>query len=244
MKLHRITQDLLDTNHRWSILFIGCGGTGSHMLNNLAMINKGLEFHHNRSIYVTAMDPDNVEEQNIGRQLFSEADIGKNKADILIQRINRFYGLDWDAKGKEFYEREFYSPIDFVISAVDNVRTRKAIRNYFMLKMTNRDFVYPYMYWLDMGNDYSSGQVILGYRSKDGNKLPDFFDEFGEDIEENKNEPSCSAVESLAKQDMFINKIIADFSANMLWKLLTDFTLEYRGMYINIETLEINHIPV
>lgn len=49
---------------------------------------------------VTVLDPDTVTEANIGRQLFSEAETGLNKAVALVTRINWFFGYTWEAKGE------------------------------------------------------------------------------------------------------------------------------------------------
>ena len=46
---------------------------------------------------VTLYDPDIVSGTNIGRQLFSDSDIGLNKAKCLITRVNNFFGNDWRA---------------------------------------------------------------------------------------------------------------------------------------------------
>ena len=45
-----------------------------------------------------AFDPDTVSASNLGRQLFTEAEIGQNKAIILVNRLNTVFGLDWEGQ--------------------------------------------------------------------------------------------------------------------------------------------------
>ena len=49
-------------------------------------------------LHLTAFDPDTVTEANIGRQLFSETELGLNKATALVTRVNRFFGYAWEAR--------------------------------------------------------------------------------------------------------------------------------------------------
>ena len=53
-------------------------------------------------LHVTVFDPDTVSQANIGRQLFSETELGLNKAVSLVTRINRFFGYAWTAEPKCF----------------------------------------------------------------------------------------------------------------------------------------------
>lgn len=42
---------------------------------------------------IVLIDPDKVEQKNVGRQLYVEADVGQAKADILMRRFNM--ALSW-----------------------------------------------------------------------------------------------------------------------------------------------------
>jgi PRTRC genetic system ThiF family protein len=235
MKWHYLLKSFTN-NHRIEVGLIGCGGTGSHVLTNLAMINEGLKHHGRSELHVTVYDDDLVSESNIGRQTFSEADLGHNKADIMVGRINRFYGYGWEVRPVKWNSVE-HRLKDITISAVDKVSPRKQIHD---------DYIdidlYEEKYWLDIGNGENDGQIIMSAR--DGQKilLPTFIDQFGKDIPETPEEPSCSAVESLAKQNLFVNKYMATLATNMLWTLLVNFRIHYRGIFANLSTLETNPI--
>jgi molybdopterin/thiamine biosynthesis adenylyltransferase len=63
---------------RVAVTLVGCGGTGSHIASGLVALQAALD---ERDIILDAvlMDPDIVEQKNVGRQLFAFADIGKPK---------------------------------------------------------------------------------------------------------------------------------------------------------------------
>ncbi len=68
-----------------------------HVLNGLARGSYGLNRVGHPGIHVTAYDPDYVANTNIGRQIFTEYDIGSNKAQIAIDRLNTSLRTNWKA---------------------------------------------------------------------------------------------------------------------------------------------------
>ena len=99
-------------NKKKVIVVIGCGGTGSYIIGNLA-----------RQDYTPFLiDGDVVEEKNLKRQEFFENDINKYKSQVFGER----YGLP-------------YSTV--IISAVDNNGTRALIDEMFHMEKYP-DFVY------------------------------------------------------------------------------------------------------
>ena len=76
----------------------GAGGTGSQVIANLARMNVALQALGHPGLHVTVFDPDIITEANIGRQLFSEADLGQGKATAAVTRVNRFFGTTWTAE--------------------------------------------------------------------------------------------------------------------------------------------------
>jgi len=67
------------------------------MVSKLAQINAALKKLGHPGIHLKLIDDDVVEQHNVGRQLYSLSDIGKNKAIVCIERINRFFGTIWEA---------------------------------------------------------------------------------------------------------------------------------------------------
>ena len=99
-KIHYTDRYLLNPHHPVTVFVIGAGGTGSQVATNLARMSIALQALGHPGLHVTVFDPDTVTEANIGRQLFSESELGLNKAVALVTRINRFFGFSWEAKGQ------------------------------------------------------------------------------------------------------------------------------------------------
>jgi PRTRC genetic system ThiF family protein len=248
MNYHYLAQYLASTQHKIVVGVIGCGGTGSHVLTNLAMINKALIGLGKQPLHVCAYDDDVVEEHNIGRQIFSPADVGQNKAAILVTRINRYFGFDWESRPLRFGSelgRERVTSINILVSCVDSVASRMEIAGYIVPQARNSSMnnQFTLYYWIDVGNSYHSGQVILGTispgKAQKGSikELPVWTKEF-EGVKEKKEEPSCSLAESLGRQDLFINKMMATYTTDMLWQLLKNYRIHYRGIYVNLESMK------
>jgi len=148
-----------------AITLVGCGGTGSHIASGLVAIGQALEEKGIR-IDTLFIDPDTVEERNVGRQLFSLADVGRPKAVVLAERLNLAFGSRVGAAVREVDSLDNFrveGALNVVVGAVDNVAARKMIYKQVanpeirMAKIhRNR------LWWLDAGNDTWSGQVGIG----------------------------------------------------------------------------------
>jgi|SRR5579863_38449 len=80
------------------VVVVGCGGTGSTMATGLVYLHQALlAYGHPGGLHVTLVDGDRISRANCVRQPFSESEVGLYKADVLITRINLFWGLGWDA---------------------------------------------------------------------------------------------------------------------------------------------------
>lgn len=106
-KIHFTDRYLLNPRHPVTVFVIGAGGTGSQVITNLARMNMALQALGHPGLHVTVFDPDTVSQANIGRQLFSETELGLNKAVSLVTRINRFFGYAWTAEPKCFPTKKF-----------------------------------------------------------------------------------------------------------------------------------------
>jgi PRTRC genetic system ThiF family protein len=249
MRVHYLDSKIASSNQKITVNLIGAGGTGSHMLTNLAILSETLSRLGHPALCVRTFDPDIVTEHNVGRQAFSKSDIGRNKAEVLVSRINRHFGLQWSARPSKFMESYYngFISANFTISCVDSVSSRREIFQ-ILSRSINTDSYQTYRisgYWMDIGNSMRSGQVILGTliktrqpkKSRGVSTLKTFFDEYPDIVDEG-NEPSCSLADSLFKQDLFINKVMATYAADILWNLLHKFVINYRGVYVNLETLK------
>ena len=83
---HYVHNYILNPYHELTVNVIGCGGTGSQVLTALGRMNYALKKLGHLGLHVTAYDGDIVTAANCGRQLFSEQEIGCNKAEALITK--------------------------------------------------------------------------------------------------------------------------------------------------------------
>lgn len=252
-KVHFTANYLLNPQHCITVNLIGAGGTGSQVLEALARMDATLTHLGHPGLYVTVFDADEVSESNIGRQLFSPADIGLNKAVCLTTRINRFFGLDWQAIPEMYTDSSLRANI--TISCVDNVKSRLTIHKHLKDVKHVSDVHEKPLYWLDFGNTQKTGQVILGTVSKIKQPQKTEFETLNElstlcdmfdltQVNEQDSGPSCSLAEALRKQDLFINSTLAQLGCALLWKLFREVKIEYHGVFLNLSTLKTNPIPV
>lgn len=113
------------------VFLVGSGAIGCEMLKNWAMM--GLGAGPNGAIIVT--DNDSIEKSNLNRQfLFRPKDVGGNKSEIAAQAVQ---AMNPDLKGKivakldkvgadteHIFGDDFWTPLDFVTNALDNVDAR------------------------------------------------------------------------------------------------------------------------
>lgn len=254
---------LLNPTHPVTVNLIGAGGNGSQMLNSLARIHTALVRLGHAGLSVCTWDPDVVTQANLGRQLFASGDIGLHKSNVLTTRINRFYGTRWTSKTHK-YNYELVTAANITITCTDNIKSRKYIQDKIVLpfrKPSNhrgygRAFNQCY-YWLDLGNTKTMGQAILGTvgeikqpkatkKSIPVPELPTMFDLFppGKYYREKDDGPSCSLAEALEKQDLFVNSTLVQLASNLIWKMFRQARLQHHGVFLNLETLQTNPIPI
>lgn len=243
--------------HPLTVDLVGCGGNGSIMMSCLASINSALKALGKQGLSVTAYDDDEVSEANLGRQLFAQADLYCNKADVLVTRFNRCFGTDWVSVPEKYK----YNPeTNIIISCTDNVAARRYIGKRFSEEEVSdsNGFSRPdekrNYYWLDLGNTQNTGQAVLGSKDikqprsakfESVGRLPSITDMYKLTAKDDKDSgPSCSLAEALEKQDLFINRAIATEAADLLWKLLRNGHIEIHGLYKNMTELRTVPIPV
>jgi PRTRC genetic system ThiF family protein len=104
---HLLPSDLL-SRRPVRILVVGAGGTGSAVVMGLPYLDQAMRvWGHPMGLEVSMMDADVVSETNCIRQPFSTSDIGQNKATVLINRLNLFWGTSWSAIPNHFHAKSF-----------------------------------------------------------------------------------------------------------------------------------------
>lgn len=252
-RTHFAPEYFLSPVHPITVDLVGCGGNGSIMMSCLASMHSALVALGKPGLHVTAYDDDEVSEANLGRQLFSPADLYCNKADVLVTRFNRVFGTRWDSTPERY---RYNKNANIIITCTDNIESRKYISKNFGKEEQkascgaadeNQNY-----YWLDMGNTQTSGQAILGsvgiHQPKSSRfdtieQLPTMTQLYKLTRKDERDSgPSCSLAEALSRQDLFINRGVATMAADILWRLLKEGHIESHGFFINLSDLRM--VPV
>ena len=247
---HTLPPDLVQ-NRAIRVLVVGAGGSGSAVVMGLPYLDQAMRvWGHRFGLTVALMDAEVVTETNCVRQPFAASDIGQNKATVLINRINLFWGTGWQAIPNHFHARSFdrsqdRTP-DLVIGCVDTRAARRAIEASFAYGLNYAS------YWLDLGNNAASGQYVLGQplnarNRRKAERLRTVSELYPEILDAKAGEdalPSCSAVEALDRQEPFINQTLAASALAMLAQLLRYGRLRHHGAFFNAKTGQMCALPI
>ena len=247
---HIIIPDLLDK--RVEVHLVGVGGNGAQMAACLARLDIAMRaLGHPHGLAVAAFDADRVSEANVGRQLYSAADIGRHKAIVTVHRLNQFYGLDWSAVPQRYEVAQKARPYgrgaDILISCVDSRAARRQLHRIAFDRFSG------FRYWLDLGNTESTAQVVLGQpanRQTDSlgaQRLPcvtELFPELLDADVPDDDRPSCSVRMSLASQGLFVNDMAVRFAAQLLYELFSRGHIAAHGVVVNLDSKRSGPIEV
>lgn len=117
-------QQALETFQKSHVCVIGVGGVGSWVVESLARSGIGK---------ITMIDPDEVSESNINRQLVAlENTIGQGKAEVLKERIEQInpdcqITIIEDLLKPENVRDYISTDYDYVIDAIDSARSKAAL---------------------------------------------------------------------------------------------------------------------
>jgi len=230
------------------VVVVGLGGTGSQVARSLARTIFDMRRRDLATPKVLFVDPDTVEERNVGRQMFTWADAQAHvpKAEILARRFNWALGLDIEWAVEPFDPQKHASMFGtLLIGCVDNFKARRALAESNSL-------------WLDAGNAFTSGQVICGSTAdadevkhalnraadNDGtlSVLPNaalVFPELLEPEPETTPTPaeSCAELVESGEQHLLVNDAMAMVTASYIYRLLHRQPLTSHMTYIDAETM-------
>jgi PRTRC genetic system ThiF family protein len=201
----------------------------------LCQLQKALQGMGHPGIEVTAFDPDTVSESNLGRQLFTESDLGQNKALALIHRLNVAFGLDWSAIPLAYRPHQNWP--ELLISCVDSKQARAGIHDQIQHGRLH--------YWMDLGNGADFGQVILGQAGEARKRLPNVADLYPEMLDGYENDaPSCSLAEALTHQELFVNRTLTAFALHLVWSMFRRGEVSLTGCFLNLGAMTVVPIPL
>lgn len=229
---------------RWRFILAGCGGTGSWLAPSIARAAKVLQ-DRGKEVAVWFVDPDHVEQKNIPRQNFCEAEIGANKALALSARYSAAWGIKIAAINQKFDAKVINGDFNragvmtIIFGCVDNAAARRSIAEALKQNIRSKNYAdRPHSFWwLDCGNSESAGQVVLGsaptYGELSGSFLsrktcvslpsphlvqPSLFEVKPE--EEVKSQLSCAEIQIANEQSLAINQMVASVATDYLLRFI------------------------
>lgn len=262
-KIHYTASYLISPTNPITVNVLGAGGTGSKVCELLAGMHTALRAFNHPGLQVRLFDRKDVREANLGRQLYFRAEIGRPKAHVLIDRLNRQHGTRWQGFNINYCRDTIYQhsarSANIFISCVDTVAARFELAAILseLVKENRHSGAYPY-YWLDFGNQTHTGQAILATpaphkqaRSKACQPvayLPPVTEQYAQLLQEaattETDTPSCSAAQALNSQDLFINGTLAVAGMRLLYDMLRQARTSYRGVFVNLHNLTTVGIPL
>jgi hypothetical protein len=199
-----------------------------------------------------------VEQKNIYRQNFCEAEIGVNKAQTLARRYGHAWEMEMIAVGAPFSRENLYrnnlaqrygsGEVHFLVSCVDNNKARQEIVKCCQ-EMNSA-------WWMDTGNLKTAGQVSVGrslhqnessplqFPSKTtwlplpSEQFPGILQPESERVKEELDYSglSCADIALVDEQGLSINHAVASTAATMLMKLLVTQDLQHHCAYVSIDS--------
>lgn len=235
---------------RVRIAVIGAGGTGGEVVDNLCRLHATLVALEHPGLHVTLVDGDEVSASNVGRQRFSPMDVGTNKAVSLINRVNLFYGLDWEGAPLD-WTPDMNLP-KLTITATDSAALRHQVaacgqqettRNPYGLYRHNDDL------WLDFGNGQYDGQAILGHlndlNDEDVVRLPHVIDLYPDMADDPNDGPSCSVEEAIRQQGFGVNgTLVHNAFASLVWPLFRHGKIKRHGLFMDAQAGSVNPLHI
>ena len=234
-----------NTDKPVKIVMLGAGGTGGHIAPHLYR----LMFSLDRYVRIIIADGDVVEQKNLVRQNFVEADLGENKARVLAERYSSVFGMEAEyipsyiedretllklVKPQKWSRTHYEVPAGEFVRGVD-LRTRDGVITELVILIgavdNNRsrqlcDSVFKEvsdLVYIDSGNGEHTGQVVCGIRS--GGRtyykpVGGLYPDVLEASDKFPTELSCAEASVSAPQSIVANVMAATAVVNFIYNIL------------------------
>lgn len=234
------------------VVLVGLGGTGSQWARAIARIVYDLRRRRQHVPAIHFVDPDKIDESNVGRQMFVHQEIGQFKAEVLARRFNLAMGLSITWHNEPFDAVQHSGRYGTVLcGAVDNHLARRELA-----KATG--------IWIDAGNHQANGQVCIG-NSRDAKLIRQHVrkDEFDylpnaallfpalleSDPEEAPAVPaapaaSCADLVERGTQRLLINDLMGSIAAEYTYKLLNRLPITSFLTHVDLDVLAMRSIQI
>ena len=229
---------------RVRIALIGAGGTGSQVADMLASMDTTLRRLGNPGLDVTIYDGDTVSASNVGRSRFCAPDVGLPKSNVLVHRLNLFYGVGYSAVPRHFEKRDLgHLRYDLIVTCTDKAAFRVNLSRW------GRDA--KHTLWLDTGNRAVDGQCVLGHLGQGiAGRIPNVVDLYRAELtgtagaSADQDQPSCSTAEAVARQEWSVNRVSAMVASDLLWTLFRQGRLSHHGAHFRVSPMQVTPLPI
>jgi PRTRC genetic system ThiF family protein len=242
---------LIPEHRTVTICLVGCGGTGSHIAQALARLAAHCRDSGGPQLMLGFVDGDVVEAKNVGRQLFSVADVGTNKAVALAGRFNAVFGLQIAAFAEMLDDERRLNSVGYriLVGAVDGASGRRALA---------KQLAQGWDLWIDCGNHESSGQVAVGNAPTPTavagalklpglcSKLPTapvIYPELLKDAPIRPREDCAAAMQDNA-QSLMVNQMMASIAAQYLYGAVVRRRLTTFQTVVDLDSLAMRSDPI
>lgn len=235
-----------------TVTIVGCGGTGAQVARIVGRMAYDMQRSRKHAPQIVLIDPDTIEEKNVGRQLFSPSLLGKNKAECVGRMLNLALGLDvrWIPDHVDAVRHFDRYGGNLVISCVDDHEARKEINR------VNGILV-------GSGNHTDSGQVCIGntddpdlmrkfingrdgkypYLPKEGLLFPELLQaEPPRPIPEST--ASCAELVAEGSQHLLVNDMMATVVGQYVYKLLHRQPITSFVSYVSADGMSVRSVPI
>lgn len=235
----------------YHIICIGCGGTGSYFIKEFSRFMA--TYHDNeKSIYLSVVDGDRVEEKNLSRQSFFNDDINSFKATSLVAGIKECM---FENEGNTLFSYPFYIDtadqikkidndvcsiikendrfsskkiVKLLIGTVDNHRARQEMHKYFYSESN--------LFYFDSANEYSNGEVVFAAKIKDiliAEPRSYYFSDIMKDDSLRASEISCSSQNKVSPQHITTNMLAGNILLSKTIQLITTNKIQFGITYFD-----------
>jgi PRTRC genetic system ThiF family protein len=235
------------------IILAGCGGIGAYMAQHIGRIMRVL-YGDQKGVNLTLVDPDIVKEENLGRQLFCDAEVGQPKAVALARRYGQAWALNTMVFEGEYSENLLLptAELTILVGCVDNAAARRALHDTLGHNPeTPGRSAPPKIWWLDCNNLRDTGRVQLGSAYSTAQMRSAFVENkkcislpspalqypsllVPEPEELAGTEMSCAELAAANLQSLNINAAIAAQAADFLTRLLVTKDLKRYQCAVNV----------
>lgn len=239
--------------HIREIVLVGLGGTGSQLARSVCRILFDMRTRNQSVPALRFIDPDIIETKNVGRQMFTPADVGAYKAETLARRFSLALGLPIVWHNQPFEPDKYLGSSlnsTLLLGAVDNHLARQTLHKVNGL-------------WIDCGNSFDNGSVIIGNTSSrdtlrrglsraeqhevDLRYLPSaglLFPALLEPDPEPVPQVSCADLVQMGDQQLLINDWVALVAAQYVYKLLHRKPIASFMTFVEADTMGVRSIPI